>query len=181
MRPVGIVLNAMDDADRTQASHALGAGKSAELARWYRGARFIPAAIALVILVPIFLFSDALAGLVYGDKFGGLGPVVKLSAVLFLIFAWQLPKVIYLITSGHERELARAALVAFCGTLLLLGACIATGYATATAFVATEICGGVLLAGLVTLTIERSRLAGRSGATPPAMVHEVQPSGPQPN
>jgi O-antigen/teichoic acid export membrane protein len=177
LRPVGIILSAMDDADRTQASHALGTGKAVELARWYRSARFIPAAIALVPLVPIFLFSGQLAALVYGDKFHGLGPVIRLSAVLFLIFGWLLPKVIYLITSGHERELAQAALIAFCATLLMLGACVAAGYATAVGFSAVEICGGVLLTGLVTLKIERSRLTTPSAAAP-ALLGEVPASGP---
>ena len=157
LRPVGIVLSALDDADRTQASHARRAGKSAGLWQWYRRTRFVPAAIAVLPLALIFIFADQLAVLVYGEKFDGLGPVVQICTLLFLIYAWQLPKIIYLISAGHEAELARAALVGVFVTLVALFGCVAAGYATAVAFLGAELCGAVLLVVLLALTIEKAK------------------------
>lgn len=157
LRPVGIVLSALDDADRTQSSHALRSGKTAGLSQWYRSNRFVPAAIALLPLALIFLFADELAVLVYGEKFHDLGPAVQICTALFVIYAWQLPKIIYLITAGYEGALARAALVAVFVTLVALFACVAAGYATAIAFLGAELCGAVLLAILLALTIQKTK------------------------
>ena len=164
LRPAGIVLSALDDADRTHASHALRAGKAAGLTRWYRSNRFVPAGISLIPLGLIFLFADDIAVLVYGQKFHDLGVPVQLSTALFLIYAWQLPKIIYLITAGYEAELARAALAAVIVTLVALFACVAAGYATATAFLGAELCGAVLLAVLLALRIEKAKPQAGAGA-----------------
>lgn len=161
LRPVGIILAAMDDSDRTQASHAVRAGRTAELERWYRRARLIPVAISLLPVALVFVFADELATLVYGHKFEGLGPVVRLTSIVFLLGAWMLPKIIYLITSGNEDALTRAALYSFCGTLLILGLCVIAGHSTATAFVATEIVGALLLTGLLSLVIAKAPLIPR--------------------
>jgi O-antigen/teichoic acid export membrane protein len=164
LRPAGIVLSALDDADRTRASHALRAGKAAGLTRWYRSNRFVPAAIALIPLGLIFLFADEIAVLVYGQKFHDLGVPVQLCTLLFMIYAWQLPKIIYLITAGYEAELARAALAAVIVSLAALFAAVAAGYATAVAFLGAELCGAVLLAVLLGLTIEKAKPQAAAGA-----------------
>ena len=169
LRPAGIVLSALDDADRTQASHALRAGKAAGLSHWYRSTRFVPAAIALVPLALIFIFADQIAVLVYGEKFHALGPAVQICTALFLIYAWQLPKIIYLITAGYEAELARAALIGVFVTLVALFGCVAAGYATATAFLAAELCGAVLLAVLLALTIQKKKPRAEAAAAPAAL------------
>jgi O-antigen/teichoic acid export membrane protein len=176
LRPVGIILTAMDDADRTQASHALAEGRLVQLARWYHGARYIPAVIALVPLLPTFMFGEELATLLYGDKFSGLEPIVRLSVVLFLFMAWLLPKTIYLITAGYARELARAALISFGFTLLVLGTFVAAGYATAMAFVGADVCGATVLAALLLLTIHRGQLTLMDSGTRPAVAGEVSAS-----
>jgi O-antigen/teichoic acid export membrane protein len=169
LRPVGIFLSAIDDADRTQASHALRDGRLAGLNQWYRTSRFVPAAIALLPLALIFAFANPFAVLVYGEKFHGLGPAVQICTALFLIYAWQLPKIIYLITAGFETGLARAAAVAVIATLAALLACVAAGYATANAFLASELGGALLLAIVLAITIRRTphpRAASAGGPGP---------------
>lgn len=166
LRPVGIVLSALDDADRTQASHAQREGKREGLNRWYRTNRWVPALIALVPLALIFIFANALAVLVYGEKFHGLGPAVQICTLIFLIYAWQLPKIIYLITAGFETELARAALIGVLATLIAVFAVVAAGYPTANAILSAELFGAAVLAGLLAFTIwrARARVSGAAGA-----------------
>jgi hypothetical protein len=81
-----------------------------------------------------------------------------------MIYAWQLPKIIYLITAGYEAELARAALAAVIVSLAALFAAVAAGYATAVAFLGAELCGAVLLAVLLGLTIEKAKPQAAAGA-----------------
>lgn len=167
LRPAGILLSAVDDADRAGASRAIGNGGTSAIDTWYRQARWIPLLIMGAPLAVIFLLSSELAVLVFGENYRGLGEPIRVCAVLFLLYGILMPKVIYLQTAGQSAALTRAALISLAVTLILLIVATLTGHATATGVMAAEVVGRLVLLLILNQKIARLSRAPLSAAASP--------------
>ena len=155
LRPVGIILNAMEEEDRVLAARSFKGGNTTELRDWYRRARFMPALIMLGPLILVLAFGDDLVTLVYGAKYDNIP--VSLWAFLMLVNALVWPQIIFLLTSGHARQLTLAALYSLAFTIILVLGVILMGHATASEFILAETGGRLLLIAFLTREITRVR------------------------
>ncbi len=120
MRPLGSIITALDDGGRNDAARATVESGSGGLSDWFRDNRHLAVFISIPILGAAFLFPDVLLRAVYAGKFDDLVPLVRIWCVYYFASSLLLPRRIYMLTTGRERELMRIGFWAACATLAVI-------------------------------------------------------------